>query len=177
MCRFPVIATFLGRLLNIDNLDSIDRMDLSLAAPWARIHAAWLLPGCLALCALAALFYLRMQTRGRRPLRIMLALGRAILLCLLLLFLADPVMIIRMTHAPRPWFWVLFDGSDSMAIEDEFSDSERHGLDAATGIPHMESEKTANPPPRPSRNDYVQGVRLKRTDDNSFRRPFVKSTG
>ncbi|HEY3963301.1 MAG TPA: hypothetical protein VGM05_02010 [Planctomycetaceae bacterium] len=158
----------LGRFLNIDNLDSIERIDLSLAAPWARTYSAWLLPGCLALCALAVLFYLRMQTCGRRPLRIMLAISRAILLCLLLLFLADPVAIIRLTHSPRPWFWVLFDGSDSMAIEDEFSDSDRQSLDAAAGLPHALTEKTSNPPSHPSRNDYVQAL-LKRPDDNLFR--------
>jgi hypothetical protein len=165
--ELPVIR-LLGRLLNIENLDSIERMDLSLAAPWAQGYKAWLVPACLALCALAALFYLRLQTRGRRPLRIVLAVSRAILLCLLLLFLADPVLIIRMTQSPRPWFWVLFDASDSMAIADQFSDSERLVLDAAAGLPHTETDKAANAPSRPSRNDYVQAL-LKRADNNLFR--------
>ena len=82
---------FLGRLLKIDNLDAIDRVGVSLAAPWAQVHAAWLVPGLLVLCALAVIFYVRFQARGRRPLRLMLAVMRSVLLCLLFLFLADPV--------------------------------------------------------------------------------------
>ena len=156
----------LGRLLNIDNLESIERMDPSLAAPWVHDYVAWMLPACLALCALAALFYLRVQTRGRRSLRIMLAVSRSILLCLILLFLADPVMIIRLTHSPRPWFWVLFDGSDSMALEDQFSDSERRALAAAVGLSHTgQPVKNANLPSHPSRSEFVQAL-LKRPDNN-----------
>ena len=87
----------------------------------------------LVLCAIAALFYLRLQTRGKRGLRIVLTVTRSLLLCLLLLFLADPVLVIRLIHSPRPWFWVLFDGSDSMAIADHFPDAERQALDEAAG--------------------------------------------
>lgn len=160
---------FIGRLLKIDHLDSIDRMDLSLAAPWAQKHAAWLLPAFLTLCALSILFYLRYQTRARRRVRVLLGLGRALLFCLLLLFLADPILVVRLSHAPRPWFWVLFDGSDSMAIEDDYSDSERQKLDAATDLvrnPRSQDEKTA---PKTSRSEYVAAL-LRQRDGNLLRK-------
>ena len=56
---------FLGRLLKIDQLESIERMDLSLTAPWAQRYAPWLVPAFLALCCLAVFFYVRFQSRGR----------------------------------------------------------------------------------------------------------------
>ena len=155
---------FIGRLLNIDNLGSIDNWEPSLAAPWAQAHKAWLVPACLVLCALSVLFYLRFQTRGRRPLRVMLAVMRGLLLCLLLLFLADPVLILRLTHAPRPWFWILFDGTDSMAIEDDYPETERQGLDAAVDRAR-DSKPQTDAAAKPSRNDYVKAL-LKKRDDN-----------
>ena len=161
---------FLGRLLNIDNLDAIDRMDPSLAAPWAQAHKAWLVPGMFILCALSVVFYLRLQTRGRRPARVVLAVMRALLLCLLLLFLADPVLILRVTHAPRPWFWILFDGTDSMAIEDDYPETERQKLDAAVdrkvdSQPQTGASQSGESRANPSRTDYVKSW-LKKRDDN-----------
>src|SRR5579863_58694 len=156
---------FLGRLLNIDNLDSIDHWEPSVAAPWAQALKPWLVPAFLMLCVLSAVFYLRFQTRGRRPWRVTLAVMRAILLCLLLLFLADPVVILRLTHAPRPWFWILFDGTDSMAIEDEYPDTERQKLDTSVDLAHESAPQSADEKPKPSRNDYVKAW-LKKRDEN-----------
>ena len=175
---------FIGRLLNLDNLASIERMDLSLAAPWAQKYSAWMLPSFMGLCALAVFFYMRFQSRARRSTRVLLALGRALLLCLLLLFLADPILIVRLSHSPRPWLWVLFDGSDSMAIEDECPDSERHNLDLATGFVRESdthdketidktAEKSDEPTERksvqPSRAAYVKAL-LKKSNQNLFRK-------
>ncbi len=138
---------FFGRLLNIDNLDSIDHWEPSVAAPWAQAFKPWLVPAFLLLCAISAIFYLRYQTRGRQPWRVALAVMRSLLLCLLLLFLADPVLILRLTHAPRPWFWILFDGTDSMAIEDDFTDTERQKIDASVD---MARDSTSQEPPPPA---------------------------
>jgi hypothetical protein len=63
---------------------------------------------------------------------------------------------------------VLFDGSDSMAIEDQFSETERQALDAAAGMSRIDHEKSANPAPQPSRNEYVQAL-LRRSDKNLIR--------
>jgi hypothetical protein len=160
---------FLGRLLNIDNLDGIDRMDVSLAAPWAHSHAAWLVPAFLALCALSVVFYIRFQTRGRSSMRVALAVMRAVLLCLLLLFLADPVLILRLSQAPRPWLWVLFDGTDSMAIEDDYTETERRRLDASVDRAHDSLTQPGDVQPRLSRSDYVKAW-LKKRDDNLIKK-------
>jgi hypothetical protein len=159
----------IGRLLKIDNLDSIDSWSLSYAAPWAQKHAAWMVPALLALGALAVLFYLRCQSRARYRVRALLAVGRALLLCLLLLFLADPVLIVRLSHAPRPWFWILFDGTDSMGIEDEYPDAEREKLDAATELVRNPRSQDQKATPKASRSDYVAAL-LRKRDGNLFRK-------
>ena len=40
-------------------------------------------------------------------------------MALLVLFLAEPTLELRVAVHPKPWLWFLFDGSQSMAIEDE----------------------------------------------------------
>lgn len=113
----------IGRLLRLENVSSIDSLEASFAAPWAIGGAAWILFGCAGLCALAGVFYYQYQTRTAprfsRSVRLMLAIGRGLLLCLILLALADPILIAKLTTTPRPWLWVLFDGTDSMAIQDD----------------------------------------------------------
>jgi hypothetical protein len=159
---------FLGRLLKIDNLDAVEQIKPSLAAPWAQQYSTWIAPACLALFALAVVFYLRYQSRGRARLRVLLALGRALLLCLLLLFLADPVFVVRFVNAPRPWVGLLFDGTDSMAIEDDYATADREKLDRATGFVREQGETDDQPPAKPSRSDYVKAL-LNKRDDNLFR--------
>jgi hypothetical protein len=160
---------FLGRLLKIDQLESIQGMDLSLTAPWAQRYAAWLVPAFLALCLFAIFFYVRFQSRGRPFARGLLAFARALLLCLLLLFLADPALVVRLSHAPRPWLWLLFDGTDSMAIDDDYPESERKNLDSATDrAPADRSASLTAAPDKPGRIDYVKAL-LRKRDGNLFR--------
>ena len=60
---------------------------------------------------------------------------RAVVLCLLLLLLAEPVLrITETTPASGRSLWLLFDGTDSMAIADELPSAERAGLAAAVGL-------------------------------------------
>jgi hypothetical protein len=47
---------FLGHLLKLRRLESIDSVDTSLAAPWAQIFGAWLVPAFFVLCVVAILF-------------------------------------------------------------------------------------------------------------------------
>src|SRR5262245_15600000 len=169
---------FLGHLLKLGRLESIDSVDARLAATWAQMFGVWLVPAFFLLCVAAIFFYVRFQTRARPGLRLLLAVSRALLLCLLLLFLADPILIVRLSHTPRPWFWVLFDGSDSMAIEDEYADADRQKLDAATGLVPVLASAQVQPPPgnssatdstkRPSRQEYVAAM-LKKRDGNILR--------
>jgi hypothetical protein len=173
---------YLGRLLKLDRLESIDRVDWSLAAPWAQYFAAWMAPAFIVVTAGAIVFYLRLQSRARPGLRIGLAVGRALLLCLLLLFLAEPILIVRISHIPRPWFWVLFDGTDSMGIEDDYTDADRQKLDSATGyvanrrqaddrstadISRGDKSTTADSA-KASRQDYIAAF-LRKKDGNVLR--------
>lgn len=162
---------FVGKLLHIENVSSIERWDLSFAAPWANRGPAWVLFGCLALCALSALFYVKYQSRGRPSVRKALAIGRAALLCILLVVLAEPILVIKLTNHPRPWLWVLFDGTDSMAIEDEYSERDRSRLAEAVGLtpetmPPGASLGAASPAAaKLSRVAYVRAL-LQKKDDN-----------
>ncbi|MBS0263390.1 MAG: hypothetical protein JSS02_15720 [Planctomycetes bacterium] len=157
-----------GRFLDIENLESIERWDISLTAPWAQRHLGWLSLGLVALCALAVYFYLRWQTRGSQASRITLAVCRALVLSLLLLFLAEPVLTVHSTHSPRPWFWLLFDGSESMSIQDQYPEAERHALDEAVDWTHTAPKSETSAGEHPSRQEYVQAL-LRRERGNLVR--------
>ena len=183
-------TAWIGRALGLDGTQSIDRIEPSLAAPWAGARPAWLLFGCLAAVLLAAVFYTRYQYRRKRGARAALAVMRAALLSLLLLILAEPVLTVRITSRLRPALWLLFDGTDSMAISDELPDSERvrlaeavgladrggesgnglspaaNGQDGPSGDAEPASPGNATPPgARPARIDYVKAL-VSRNDRN-----------
>ena len=169
---------FIGRALGIENVQSIDQVSLSFGAAWAERNAAWLLFGCLAVSALAGMFYLKFQPWGKPNARLVLAVTRARLLSLILAILADPVMVIRLVSNPRPLLWVLFDGTDSMAIEDEMSDSERSALAQATGVDSPTGTS------KHSRQEYVRAMLMKKNGnlfeqlETKYRlKPFVFDRG
>ncbi|MGE0605633.1 MAG: hypothetical protein AB7O62_00805 [Pirellulales bacterium] len=108
--------TWIGKLFAQDELQSVERVDVSLAAPWAHQHPGWVVAACAALALLSGWFYFRRQSgRHRLPLAIM----RAVLLCLVLLLLAEPTLVLKATSSPKPLLWLLFDGTESMLIEDD----------------------------------------------------------
>jgi hypothetical protein len=162
---------FIGNALGLDNVQSIDHIGTSFAAPWARgTGATWVLFGCIALGTLAFWYYTRWQGGNRPVVRSCLAVARALVLALLLLLLAEPVLRIELTNVPRPLLWVLFDGTDSMAIRDEQTEEERQKLAAAVNLDpaqvKAQLEKNTNQTPtasaadaiKPSRMDYVQAL-------------------
>lgn len=170
------LANLIGRLLNLDNVKSIDQIKPSFAANWAHNAPAWVLFACLAMCAISALFYLRYQTRAHRQARIPLAVLRAAILCLLVIILAEPVLTIKVTDNPRPLLWVLFDGTDSMGIQDELSDAQREQLSKAVGLdkqPDAEARPvsggTSSATPKLTRAEYVRAW-VARQDDNVLRK-------
>ena len=128
------MTNFYGWLLGLENVTAIDELDPSLAAPWAQEGPFWVFLGVIALIALAGLFYFRLQPKGSVGPRIGLATCRGLLLGLLFLTLADPVLRITMTNKQYPYLYVVFDGTDSMAIEDEWTDSDRSKLVQAVGL-------------------------------------------
>ncbi len=80
------------------------------------------------------------------------------------MILAEPVLTLKLTNSPRPSLWVLFDGTDSMAIEDEMPDAERERLATAVEL-KAESAPQGTKPSKLSREQYVQAW-LKKPHDN-----------
>lgn len=113
------LARWLGGLFGVESLERVDAWKVSLAAPWA-IRFPILVAVLVAVAAAAgAWFYLRWQPAMHRRTRSLLAVVRAAAGAVLVLLLADPVLQLSVRNAPRPLLWLLFDGSESMAIEDE----------------------------------------------------------
>lgn len=153
---------WLGTLLGLDNVKSIDAAVPSFAAPWASRAPAWVVFACLALIAATFAVYLRYQPGKHRKGRFSLAILRAIVLSLLVVMLADPVLTFKLTNTPRPQLWFVFDGTESMSLQDKLPEAERARLDAATGL-KTETNTT------PSRMDYVRAW-LRKKDGNLLAR-------
>lgn len=117
---------FFGRLLGYEDVTSIESLRVMWGANWARSAAgpAWLVIGCLVLLALSSLFYLKTQRSGSRRVRWLLGGLRGLVLCLLLIILADPILEARLTREYPPLLWLVFDGTASMEIADHLSQSE-----------------------------------------------------
>jgi hypothetical protein len=159
------VTELLGRALGFENVTSIRQITPSLAAPWAHHATAWVLLGCLGLSTLAFVFYVKFQPRGRKGARLALAALRALLLSALFIFLADPVLNVEITSQPRPLLWVLFDGTDSMGIEDELPEAQRTRLSDAAGLDQKEGVTAPAGADKPARVDYVRAW-LKKPDAN-----------
>jgi hypothetical protein len=114
-----LFTRFLGWALGYENVSQIESWRITFAAEWARNGPAWVLFGCLFLGFLSFSFYRKFQKHGKPKTRMFLGGLRAALLCLLFMILADPILEIQLVNHPKPLFWVLFDGTDSMAIEDK----------------------------------------------------------
>jgi len=153
----------LGRLLNLEEAQRIEQAQPSLAAGWVHDAPAWLLFGCLAMVAVVAIFYFRYQTARRAGARLILVCLRAAALCLLLLLLAEPILSVKLTSKVRPAFWMLFDGTDSMGISDELSETDREQLVKAAGM--EDKKKPGASPVRLSRADYIKAF-VQRKEDN-----------
>jgi hypothetical protein len=110
---------FFARLLGYGPDESIRDLEITWAAPWAQNAPALVFVACLLAAALGAAFYLKAQAVKQPRLKFVLGLFRGVLLALFVLILAEPVLELRVATHPKPWLWMLVDGSGSMAIEDE----------------------------------------------------------
>ncbi|MBN2473237.1 MAG: VWA domain-containing protein [Pirellulales bacterium] len=179
-----------GRLLGLEETQTIEGFEPVLAAPWAHDAPAWVLFGCIGLIAAAVVFYARYQRHKPAGARVVLAACRATVLCLLLLLLAEPILTVTVTSQKRPALWFLFDGTESMSIADEFSDQQRAKLAEAVGLDQHDGEaRTANGEPAASdteallaplspraslgRIDYLKAL-LQRSDGNLLQRLAAK---
>lgn len=176
---------WIGWLLGIDNVTSIDEIDVSLAAPWAEEGPFWVFFGAALLVALAILFYLRFQPKGAAGQRFSLGVCRGMLLALLFVTLADPVLRLTITNKQLPYLYLVFDGSESMAIEDELPDAERAAIEksvgwrdsslplkttaASTSAAPLSGDGDAPTAARPTRMDYVQAL-LRKEQENLISR-------
>jgi hypothetical protein len=156
----------IGWLLGIENATAIDDFEVSLAAPWAEGGAFWVFLIGAALLVGSLVFYLRFQQKGPRGPRIALAVFRGILLALLVFTLTDPVLQLIVENQQPPLLYVIFDGTDSMAIEDELPPAERAAIEEAVAWTPVRgaSAPGAAPPPgdtKPSRMDYLQALIIK----------------
>ena len=86
--------------LGLDDVKSVESAKASFAAPWASRAPAWIFFACLTLCALAVVVYVRYQPGKHRKGRIGLAVLRAVVLCLLVVMLADPVLTLKSPSPP-----------------------------------------------------------------------------
>ena len=120
--------------MGLEGAQHIEGYEFSLAAPWAQEAPVWLLFACLALAFVAIVFYARYQQTRRFGPRILLALFRAAVLSLIVLILAEPTVTVTVTSQKRPVLWTLFDGTDSMAIADELTATERAEVRDVTGM-------------------------------------------
>ena len=109
----------LGRLLGMEQMQSISSCKLGFAAGWAQRASMWLLFGCVALFVVAGVFYLRNQTNRSQRTRLALLVIRGLLLSLVFLLLAEPILLLSLQSKKRPSLWLLFDGTDSMGIADD----------------------------------------------------------
>ena len=150
-----LIIQFLGRLLGLDETQAIDNYDLAFGAPWAQNAAGWLLLGCLALIVTSAVYYLHYQRTRNLGARIFLTVVRAAALCAVLLLVAEPILRVTEASRKRPLLWLLFDGTDSMAINDELPSAVRNPLNEAVGL---KDPVAAKEPPERSRADYVRAL-------------------
>lgn len=151
--------------LGYEDATAIESWRVTFGAAWAHDGPAWVLFGCLALAAVAWVFYLRFQSHGSRRRRLALAAVRGSVLCLLLLILADPILEIQLVSHPKPQLWVLFDGTESMAIADKLPAAKRQAIADAVDLPAYQ-KSGENPPSEPvSRAEFVRAL-VAKPDEN-----------
>jgi hypothetical protein len=99
------------------------------------------------------------------------------LLALLLITLGDPVLQMHVTRKHQPQVYVIFDGTDSMAIADQLPEAQRKALAQATGLEKASVPKDATGSATtvsdtasagPTRMDYIQAW-LQKPEQNALR--------
>ncbi|MFO0871960.1 MAG: hypothetical protein U0935_23790 [Pirellulales bacterium] len=166
---------FFGWLLGLEDVVSIDAELPTLAAPWAanEFGTFWVVLAIAAGLAGSLVFYLFWQDRGSLLTRTFLGLARSAVLALIILTLAEPIVPLIITSRQVPTVFVLFDGTDSMAIRDPMTPADRAALDQALGMTRSTPAAPGTVPPAerspdaaaggdaepiPSRIDYVRAL-------------------
>lgn len=147
----------LGWLLGLENVTSIDKIDPSLAAAW--VDPFYVFFGLVVVYLGSFLFYAVYQQRGSLGLRLLLAAMRGTLLAMLFLTLANPVLRIDLSSIQNPLLYFVFDGTDSMAIEDEYPEAEhRQLLEAVAAGDQRGGESSGNSSSEPSGDSNTESL-------------------
>lgn len=150
----------LGWLLGLNDVEVLRIEGGGLAAYWAQGSGLfWVCFAAACLVVLAFLFYWKFQNRGTPATRTALAVCRALLLVLLFITLADPFIKLYDETRTQPLLYVLFDGTESMDIEDELNEEQQAALAAAVGM----DDKAAKQ--KHARLDYVKALVTKPEDN------------
>ncbi len=163
------ITRGIGWALGYEDVSQIESWRITFGVEWAQTGPAWVLFACLLFGWLAFFFYRRYQRHGKTKTRMFLAGLRGALLCLLFVILADPILEIQLVNHPKPVLWVLFDGTDSMAIEDKLPEQQQRELAQSVSLetpPSDSSSSTSeNKRRHASRMDYVRAW-VQKKDNN-----------
>ncbi len=113
------LSSVIGRLIGLSQLESIETMGLRWNATWMAGGGGWLFFVILVVVGLVVLVYTR-HPPGRRHLAyVFLPIARSLALVGLVVILAQPVIVVKVRHAIRPYLWFVIDDTASMAIRDE----------------------------------------------------------
>ncbi|MBI5724676.1 MAG: hypothetical protein HZA50_12005 [Planctomycetes bacterium] len=146
------MTEWLGRLIGVDDLRHIRGLELKFTAVWAAKYPALLLFGCLAVAAIAIIFYFRYQPQASMKWRVFVAAARLALLVLLVLILAEPIVVLKTVERSNSIVAIVFDGTDSMNIRDKLSPESLKKLEGAAGQAAAQSSQP------PSRLELLKGV-------------------
>ena len=157
---------FLGAILGLDNVESIQQIRPSFTESWASSAPFWVFCAAGVLAGVGVVTYYRFEPAARGRSRLALAILRGVTLALLVIILAGPALTIVFTNEPKPLMYLLFDGSDSMAIRDNLGDEQQQKLMEAVELKPAADKASAAPP---RRVDYVQAL-LKKQNQNLVKR-------
>ncbi|MCE9548468.1 MAG: VWA domain-containing protein [Planctomycetia bacterium] len=148
-------ARMVGWLLGIDNVEAIEFRRLSFTESWASNRPVWVFFGALAMVAVGVVSYYRFEPAAKGRSRLLLAALRGLALGLLLVILAGPALTVVSTTHPSPLLYLVFDGSDSMAIQDNVSADQQNALAAAVDLQSTPGKSTTD---APRRIDYIKAL-------------------
>lgn len=168
------MTRWIGKLLGIEDLESIEAWDFAFSAPWAEGRPALVLFACIGLAVLGVVFYLRFQRGAEGRGRLTLTIMRAAMLAALIAVLAEPVIALTIIERPRPLLPIVIDGTESMAFKDKLPPDDYNSLAAtlkdAQGRPLLDLHDASrldlvraviNNPHHPVLNELAESYRLR----------------
>ncbi|RCS54925.1 hypothetical protein DTL42_03480 [Bremerella cremea] len=155
------MSQVLGWLFGTRDVESVDGVSISFAASWAE-DPTWLVIGCLAAVGFTFWYYTRIQTGLTLVPAAALAVTRALILVLLIVTLADPTIRLTASRLLQPVLYLVFDGTESMDIHDNFPPDELAALAEAVGSESLGSQPQS---PALTRQQWVQAF-LKKGNQN-----------